>query len=256
MAIKIISDVHGEYAALRDVLDEDDTAILLGDYLNLIDFKTLEGILSEVYTREEILSALAVLKKGPRNRAGPRTVQALSGGGDDRRARVGELVREGYEEFFKSIPCRSYMIYGNTDNPWLMKEYHDGAAEIVESGVVEVEGTRFGLVSGTPRTPWTIGLPGELEDEEYRKRLDSLGPVDVLCTHYPPAVPDLTWDLQADRDEEGSADINAYIERHRPDFHYFGHVHHPRSTSGTLGETVLVNAGFFREHHEALVFRS
>ena len=254
MAIKIISDIHGEYRALPGQLEPDDTAVLLGDYLNLIDFYTLEGILSQVYTRDEILAALSSLSGG-RRQPGPRSIQAHSAGGDERRAQVGRLVRASYEEFFEHIPCRCYMIYGNTDNPWLMKESCKGPVEIIDTGVVEIEGKKFGMVSGTPHTPWTTGLPGELEDEEYKRRIGTLGPVDVLCTHYPPAVPELTWDLDANRDEEGSADIVAYIERYQPDCHYFGHVHHPRASTATLGRTKLINAGFFRERHEALIYR-
>jgi len=98
-----------------------------------------------------------------------------------------------------------------------------------------------------------VGLPGEMNIEEYDRRVRDLGPVEVLCTHYPPAVPALTFDTCADRDEAGSASLLEYIEEHSPTYHYFGHVHHPRVTSERLGSTCLVNVGFFREHRTAVV---
>ncbi len=255
MTIKIISDIHGAYTALGEQLEPDDTAILLGDYVNLIDFQTLEGIMADVYSREEVVRALSVFGKGNgvnRDEA-KKLIRDVVTSDPAKAARVGELVLASYTELFASIPCRAYMIYGNTDNPQMVRNLADGNVEIIETGVVEIDGERFGFISGSPRGPWTVGLPGEMDIEEYDRRVRLLGPVDVLCTHYPPAVPDLTFDTYADRDEAGSVALLEYIEEHEPTYHYFGHVHHPRETSERLGSTCLVNAGFFREHRTALI---
>jgi len=255
VSIKIISDIHGAFPALAEQLDPDDIAILLGDYVNLIDFQTLEGILADVYSREEVAEALSIFGKGTSalREAAKKRIRDIMGSDPAKAARIGELVLESYKELFASIPCRAYMIYGNTDNPHMVRNLADGNVEIIETGVVEIEGQRFGFISGSPHGPWTVGLPGEMNIEEYDRRVRDLGPVEVLCTHYPPAVPALTFDTCADRDEAGSASLLEYIEEHSPTYHYFGHVHHPRVTSERLGSTCLVNVGFFREHRTAVV---
>jgi Icc-related predicted phosphoesterase len=252
LAIKIISDVHGEYAALREQLKPDDTAVLLGDYLNLIDFRTLDGILADVYSREEVARVLELMASGDKELARTQIREAI-GGIPEKSERVREKIAASYTEFFESIPCRCYMLYGNTDGPLVMEHLIAGPAELVECGVVEIEGQTFGMVSGAPQGPWNAGLPGEMDSERYDEMVDSLGPVDVLCTHYPPAIPDLTWDTLAKRDEAGSEALLAFIDRYSPGFHYFGHVHSPLEECCLRGETRVVNAGFFRQRKTALV---
>lgn len=252
MAIKVIADIHGEYEALVEQLAADDIAILLGDYVNLIDFRSLDGILSEVYSRQEVARALDLFARGNPHEA-RRKIGEVVGSSPEKAMMIRDLVKRSYVRLFESIPCRCYMLYGNTDNPYLMDELKTENVEILECGVVEIQGQRFGFVSGAPHGPWTVGLPGEVEPEEYVRRVLSLEPVDVLCTHYPPAVPDLTWDLLAGRDEVGSEALLGYIESHAPAYHYFGHVHHPRESSCSLGGTTLVNAGFFRQLRAAVI---
>lgn len=252
MAVKIISDVHGEYQALHRQLEPGDVAVMLGDYLNLIDFRTLDGILAEVFTTEEVVKALALLAGGDKELA-RRQIRDVAGGTSEKFRRVRELMCESYHRFFDSIPCRCFLLFGNTDDPGLMKEIAGDNAQVVEEGVLSVGGQRFGFVSGSPHGPWTVGLPGEMDPEEYDRKVESLGPVDVLCTHYPPAVPELTWDLLADRDEAGSKKLVEYLDQHRPAYHYFGHVHNPRVSSLIRGQTRLVNAGFFKDHQTALI---
>lgn len=251
MAVKIISDIHGEYGALARELEPGDIAVMLGDYINLIDFRNLDGILAEVFTREEIMEALSLLARG-RKELARNQIREVAGGTPEKLRRVRELASESYHELFDSIPCKCFLLYGNIDDPGLMREAAGGNAEIVEAGVISVAGERFGLVSGAPHGPWTVGLPGEMDPGEYARRVESLGPVDVLCTHYPPAVPELTWDTLANRDEEGSEKLLEYIDRYRPACHYFGHVHNPRISSLTRGSTRFVNAGFFKAHQTAL----
>jgi Icc-related predicted phosphoesterase len=252
MAVKIVSDVHGAYDALRSQLEPEDTAVLLGDYLNLIDFRTLDGILAQVYSREEVVRALGMMAHKDKELARSR-IREVIGGTPEKSEQVRQLVIEGYQEFFASIPCKCFMLYGNTDSPQAMAATLSGNVEVVEAGVVTVEGQKFGMVSGSPHSRWNVGLPGEMPTERYDTLVASLGPADVLCTHFPPAIPDLTWDTMADRDEAGSQATLRYIEEFSPSYHYFGHVHQPKVQRLTHGSTRVVNAGFFRQTHEALV---
>ncbi len=252
MAIKIISDIHGEYEAMRQQLHAEDIAVMLGDYLNLIDFRTLGGILAQVYSREEILGALSALARGNKELAG-RAIRQITSSDDNKPKKVRDLIRKSYIQFFSSIPCKAYVIYGNTDSPDVMRELAPPHVEIVEVGVFDIEGIRFGLISGSPFGPWTVGLPGEIEPDRYREMVESIEAVDVLCTHYPPAIPELTFDMVANRDEVGSEPLLRYAETQKPSHHYFGHVHNPRASSVRRGATNFINAGFFKEHRKVII---
>jgi len=252
VTVKIISDIHGAYGAMRGQLQSDDIAVLLGDYLNLIDFRTLDGILAEVYSRDEVKDALSLMATGDKE-PGRQQIRMAIGGTTEKSERVRELIFENYKEFFASIPCKCFMLYGNTDGPDVMKGMVPGNVELVEAGIVTVEGERFGMVSGAPQGPWNVGLPGEMSTERYDSLVASLGPADVLCTHYPPSVPDLTWDMLANRDEVGSKATLAYDEDHAPTHHYFGHVHNPKAFRIQHGNTTLLNVGFFKEHGKVVI---
>jgi Icc-related predicted phosphoesterase len=98
-------------------------------------------------------------------------------------------------------------------------------------------------------------VPGELADGDMGARLETLGPVDILCTHVAPAIPPLQKDVVGGM-SKGSPAVLAYIERHQPRFHYFGDVHQPQATQWWVGETLCRNVGYFRAtgrglHHQA-----
>ncbi|MCZ7584523.1 MAG: hypothetical protein M5R36_14900 [Deltaproteobacteria bacterium] len=64
---------------------------------------------------------------------------------------------------------------------------------------------------------------------------------------------DLTFDTGAGRDEGGSPELLAYVERHQPRTVHFGHIHQPRRREATVGKTRLVNIGCFRDEKRAYV---
>lgn len=254
VTVKIITDIHGEYGALAAELSRDDTAVLLGDYLNMIDFQTLDGILTQVFPRQLVSAVLSVMASNESeimHRAVRDSVKMPS----SVQEKLTSLMREGYLEFFRAIPCRCFMVFGNTDDPALIDELKQDNTEVLKTGTVEIEGEVFGFISGVPAGKRSVGLPGEIPEEEYNDMVDSLGPVDVLCTHFPPAIPEMTWDVVADRDEYGSRKLLSYIEKNKPRIHYFGHVHNPHVRDMTHGTTRLINAGFFRAHKKALEHR-
>jgi Icc-related predicted phosphoesterase len=101
---------------------------------------------------------------------------------------------------------------------------------------------RFGFVGGgLPK----VGIPGEVALDVYQEKVSSLGPVDVLCAHVPPAVDDLTFDVVADYAEAGSEALLDYLGTHEPAWMYFGHVHQPRVADGKVGSTRVVNVGSY-----------
>ena len=86
--------------------------------------------------------------------------------------------------------------------------------------------------------------------------LAGLGPVDVLCTHVPPAVRSMRRDVITGRDERGSDPIRDYLAEYQPRLHLFGDVHQPQATVWRLGATRCFNAGYFRATGRFLRFES
>jgi Icc-related predicted phosphoesterase len=157
-------------------------------------------------------------------------------------------AHERYEKLFTGLPCKTYLIWGNVDFPDILKEHLLDHTVLVENSVLKIDGRQCGFVSGSPHMQYSFGMPGEFTREEYRKRLYALGPVDHLFVHPPPAIADLTYDTLADRDEEGSVDLLAFIDAHNPKTVHFGHVHAPRLQQMTHNKTTeLINVGYFRK---------
>jgi Icc-related predicted phosphoesterase len=115
---------------------------------------------------------------------------------------------------------------------------------VLDGGRAELGGWTFGFVGGGLRSRYHT--PHEIDEDEYAAKLDAVGEVDVLCTHIPPAVPELLYDTVARRMERGSAALLAAIRRTRPRFAFFGHVHQPLARRVRVGVTECVNVGHFR----------
>jgi len=74
----------------------------------------------------------------------------------------------------------------------------------------------------------------------------AVGEVDVLCSHIPPAVPQLLYDTVARRLERGSEALASHIRRTQPRHVLFGHVHQPLARRARIGRSECVNVGHFR----------
>jgi len=67
-----------------------------------------------------------------------------------------------------------------------------------------VEGVTFGFVGAGLISPYRT--PNEVPPPVYSEKLDAVGAVDVLCTHIPPAVPELLYDVQARVTVDGNSE--------------------------------------------------
>jgi Icc-related predicted phosphoesterase len=88
--------------------------------------------------------------------------------------------------------------------------------------------------------------PNEMSEDEFQAKLDAVGAVDVMCTHIPPAVPELLYDTVARRMEQGSVALLEAIKRTQPRYALFGHVHQPLVRRTRIGNTECLNVGHFR----------
>jgi len=144
------------------------------------------------------------------------------------------------------------LTYGNVDVPALWPEYLRDGHRVLDAQTVVIDGLTFGFVGGGLVSP--MRTPYELTEEEYTAKVMALGPVDVLCTHLPPAIPELCYDTVARRFEMGSAATLAYLREFQPSVHLYGHVHQPQRARARVGRTECINVGHFhgRKHPFAL----
>ena len=243
--IKVVSDIHGAADALRAATAGADALLVCGDLVNLIDYATLQGIAADVYGPEATRRFVALRTAGRFDEAGGVLRGAAAGREAEVRDRVRSACRVQYEAVFAAFPEPTYLTHGNVDSPEQFRDLLRPGVRHLDAEAVELDGLRVGFVGG--------GLPrgsrphlSECTQEQFAAKVARLPRVDVLCSHMPPALDDLRFDVVAGRPEPGSQALVDYVEEHQPDYLYFGHVHQPRRRRLRVGRTWLVNCGHFR----------
>jgi len=205
----------------------------------------MQGIAVDVFGAEVVRDFVALRTAGRFDEAGVLLRRASAGREEEARAQVRAACRVQYEQVFAAFPEPTYLTHGNVDSPDLFQDLLRPGVRHLDGETVELDGMRVGFVGG--------GLPrgsrphlSESTHQEFAAKVAGLGPVDVLCSHMPPALDDLRFDVVAGRSEPGSQALLDYVEQHQPDYLYFGHVHEPRASRMRVGRTWLVNVGHFR----------
>ncbi|WP_035850002.1 metallophosphoesterase family protein [Cryptosporangium arvum] len=256
--LHVVSDVHGRADALATAGDGADGLLVLGDLLLYLDYADpSQGILADLLGAQAGAEFAALRKE---HRFGDlRSIGAQLSQVDDLPGAVTEAARQQYAELFGIMPTPAYCTYGNVDMPALWPEFVDDKHRMFDAEVVEIGGWRFGFVGGWPRKLLPAAQPvtraprippipfgADFSPEEFAAKVESLGPVDVLCSHVPPAVPELRWDTVTRRPEVASEALLEAIHTHQPRYALFGHVHQPLQRRLRIGRTECVNVGHFR----------
>lgn len=241
----IVSDVHGEFGALARLARSGELLLILGDLINLIDYRTGEGLISDVLGDDFGRQVSERRSNSDYAGMGRLWAERTAGRTDEVRAAMHEGVRRQYEECREALTgARGFVTFGNVDRPPLLRESLPDGMEFVDGEAVDIEGVKFGFVGGGVATP--AGGAGEVSDEEMTAKLEKIGPVDVLCSHLPPAVEPLHRDVVTGHLERSSGPILDYLREYRPRVHFFGDVHQPQATRWRVGPTVCQNVGYFR----------
>lgn len=247
----LVSDVHGEFEALSQLARSGETLLILGDLINLLDYRTREGIITDVLGPgfgAEVAGHRASGDYDAMRRAWKSMVGARR---EEVRAAIEIRVQEEYEKCRQALSvARGFVTYGNVDTPRLLRSSLPPGMRFMDGEWADVEGWRVGFVGGGVSTP--VGAAGEVSDEEMEAKLAALGPVEVLCSHLPPAVDPLRTDVITGRNERSSQPILDYLRRHRPRLHFFGDVHQPQATTWRVGPTICRNVGYFRATRRAV----
>ena len=250
MSFHLVSDVHGAADALGRVAPAGSTVLVLGDLVNLVDYRTTEGIVPDVVGTDIVDKVVALRAEGRYDDASALWVELSRDRLSDIRADVAARMRSEYLAVSAALSrYRSFVTYGNVDNVDMLISTLPDSATFVDGESVEIDGWTVGFAGGGVPA---IGSSGEVSHEDMADKLARLGPVDVLCTHVPPSVEVLSTDVIGGR-PKASPPILAYLLEHQPRFHYFGDVHQPRALTWRIGNTVCRNAGYFRATGRSVV---
>ncbi len=245
MRVHLVSDVHGRADALRQAGSGADALICLGDLLLFIDYADhSQGIFPSLFGADKARELIELRTALRFDEARTMSAQLWADLGGNPREHIEAAVAKQYEELFAAMPSPAYVTYGNVDLPRYWDEYIRQGQHVLDGERVELDGRTFGFVGGGLRTAYRT--PNELDDDVFDAKVAAVGEVDVLCSHIPPAVPELLYDTVARRTERGSEALLALIERTQPRYALFGHVHQPLQSRIRIGRTECINVGHFR----------
>ncbi|MGH3901140.1 MAG: metallophosphoesterase family protein [Pseudonocardiaceae bacterium] len=251
MQVHVVSDVHGNADALARAGVGADALLVLGDLIDFVNYHDHSaGILGSVLG-PAVVHRFAQLRCGAPGEAFAFLREQWADVPDPRGV-VHDAVVEQYERLFAVVPIPTYATPGNVDLPELWPLFARAGVHILDGQTTEIGGLRCGFVGGgllpneVPR-PRTTAFRSYLRTpQQYAAAVTALGRVDVLCSHIPPAVPELVYDVQARRPETGSEQLLAVIHRDRPRAALFGHVHQPLARRVRVGRTECINVGHFQ----------
>jgi Icc-related predicted phosphoesterase len=245
MRVHVVSDVHGRADALRRAGDGADALICLGDLLLFIDYADhSQGIFPDLFGAEQARRLVELRDARQFDAARALSAQLWAQLDGDPRQHIEAAVGRQYAELFAAMPVPSYLTYGNVDLPRLWAEHVRPGQHVLDGQKIELGGRTFGFVGGGLRT--TYRTPNELDDEVFAAKVAAVGEVDVLCTHIPPAIPELLYDTVARRTERGSEALLELVRETQPRYVLFGHVHQPLQSRIRIGGTECINVGHFR----------
>lgn len=244
MKVNIVSDVHFRTAGLAEAGAACDLFICLGDLVLFLDYDDpVHGIFAQTFGADNARRYIRLRYQLRFDEARAFSRELWAALGADSWTVISEQVNSQYDQIFAAMPA-GLLTYGNVDLPALWPEHARPDHEILDGEVRTVAGVTFGFVGGGLRTP--MRTPFEISDEDYAAKVEQLGPVDVVCSHIPPAVPDATYDVVARRMERGSQALLEYVRDVQPRYLVHGHVHQPMFPRVSIGRTQVINVGHFR----------
>lgn len=240
-----VSDVHDSPGALRKLTRLEEEIVILGDLVNLTDYRTGEGAVAAVMGADFASRSSLARGRGAYTEMRSLWQERSADSAEELRRMIGEELTAQYQSAGEALAgSTGLVIHGNVDRPGPLQAILPDGFRYVHGEVVDRGGLRFGFVGGGVPTP--LQAAGEVSDEEMAAILGELGPVDVLCTHVAPALTPLRRDVVTGREERGSDPVRDFLIEHQPRYHLFGDVHQPQASTWRIGKTRCFNAGYFR----------
>jgi Icc-related predicted phosphoesterase len=253
--------VHGNAEALAKAGDGADALLVLGDLIDFVDYHDHGGGIMGAVFGQDAMATFAKLRRERAHNELAAYSRSLWTSLADPGAVVEGAIREQYTRLFAAMTVPTWATPGNVDAPALWPEYAGEHVRIVDGEVAEIGGLRFGFVGGALLPPGAIRRRGGVfhpylrTEEEIAADVAGLGEVDVLCSHVPPDVAELTYDVVSRRSEFGSVSLLELIRAQAPRWALFGHVHQPLASRMRLSYTECANVGHFQRTQRPYVLR-
>ncbi|AEA24968.1 metallophosphoesterase [Pseudonocardia dioxanivorans CB1190] len=261
MRVHVVSDVHGDVEGLARAGEGADALVVLGDLIDFIDYADPTGGIVGTVLGADVSAELARLRRSAdRHALRAYATEAWKAVGNPR-ALVEEAVAEQYARLFAVLPAPTWAIPGNVDVPHLWAQHAGPHVHLPDGKVAEIGGLRFAFVGGAPLprgvafTPGPAWRPNLVSWDDYATVVDGFSAVDVLCSHVPPALPELAYDVVTRGPEATGPGLVEVIDRDRPRAALSGHVHQPLAQRVRRGRTECVNVGYFRRRPTPYVLR-
>lgn len=254
MRLKFVSDVHGNIAGLREVARRPGQLVVLGDLVDYVDYHDAAGgILGRIFGATRVQPFIDLRLAGEFDRL-RQLNHDLWESIPDPVGTLTDVVTALYRDVLDAIGPDALLTLGNVDVADLWTEVAGDQLPYLDGEVVEIGGYRLGFVAGgaSRRAGNVFGAPSPVwrpfmrRHQEYRAAVAALGPVDILCSHVPPAIPLLRYDVVPGRMEMCGPGLLEAIDEHRPAMSVHGHVHQPIARRLRRGRTECVNVGHFQ----------
>ena len=240
-----ISDIHHGLSGLKELPINKGPVVILGDLINWIDYRDGSGIARDVFGYENIDKLIMYRKNHDFSSRKVLWKELFSNDPEKKQLQIEEAVELQYEEVFSELANHEvWIIPGNVDSASIMQNLAGDNIKFVDAKIIDYEGYKFGFAGGGVPTP--INARGELSEEEFNKKLNSLKGVDIICTHAPPLVDELVTDVITNKIEQGWSSLVDFIVNNNPTISLFGDVHQPKATRWRIGKTDCINVGYNR----------
>lgn len=252
--LKFVSDVHGNIKGLRDVARSGGQLVVLGDLIDYVDYhEPGGGILGRIFGATRVQPFIDLRLAGDFEQL-RRVNRDLWASIPDPVGTLADVVGALYRDVLAAVGPDALLTLGNVDVADAWNEVAGDQLPYLDGQVVQVAGRRIGFVAGGAARragpvlhgPTQVWRPFVRSRADYRAAVAALGPVDILCSHVPPAIPLLRYDVVPGRLEMSGPGLVEAIDERRPDLAVYGHVHQPIARRMRRGRTECVNVGHFQ----------
>jgi len=251
--LSFVSDIHGNIAGLADAARRAEQLVVLGDLLDYVDYyDPAGGILGRVFGEQKVSRFIALRLAGdfPALRA---YNSALWESTPDPVGTLTAVVAARYREVVDAVGPDALVTLGNVDVAAVWDDVVGAELPYLDAQTVDIAGRRMGFVAGGAakpgvafRPPNEVWRPLIRSADDFARAVKLVGPVDILCSHVPPNLANLRYDVVPGRLEMYGPGLLESIDEHGPALSVFGHVHQPISRRTRRGRTECVNVGHFQ----------
>jgi Icc-related predicted phosphoesterase len=251
--LSFVSDIHGNIDGLADVARRVEQLVVLGDLLDYVDYHDPSaGIIGRIFGAERVRPFIALRLAGdfPALRAYNHSLWEAV---DDPLGTLTDVVATRYREVLDAVGPDALLTLGNVDVAAVWNDVAGAELPYLDATTVEIGGRRLGFVAGGSTRPGmplrphgSVWQPLIRAADDFAAAVRAVGPVDVLCSHVPPGIARLRYDVVPGRLEMYGPGLAESIAEHQPALAVFGHVHQPIARRLRHRFTECVNVGHFQ----------